>query len=61
MAAMRDYFNGNNIPIAKMSTADIHETLRCGVEITADATVEGVIERLRLELFIRERNLRAGL
>lgn len=60
---MRDYtYNGT--PVAQMRTRDIETCLRKGIEINdSDGLASGeavacVMERLRLELFIRERNLR---
>ncbi len=62
---MRDYHwvlkSGERIAIAQMPTADIHDTLqRTGVKMMphSEVTAAAVEERLRLELFIREKGLR---
>jgi hypothetical protein len=60
---MRDY-TCNGTPVAEMSTEDIHDCLTNGISIndgngcSAEIVVTDVIERLQLELFIRENNLR---
>lgn len=61
---MRDYYlvGGpfHDMSVEQLPTAEIHTRLVDVVQVDgASATVGGVIERLRLELFIRENNLRA--
>ena len=61
---MRDYIyhakDGSITPIALLPTKQIHEALEEGFDIVDHslANVEGVKERLLLEIFIRENNLR---
>ena len=52
------------VPVSQMRTVDIHESLRGQIVIidsegwsNRDA-IEGIIERLKIELLIREKNLR---
>jgi hypothetical protein len=53
---------GRHIPTAQLPTAQIQELLRTGVEIVSTdgqvASPESVMERLRIELRIRELGLR---
>lgn len=47
------------IPVSEMSDQDIEICLRFGVEpLDDDGTAEQAMERLRLEQFIRQNNLR---
>jgi hypothetical protein len=62
---MRDHVritdDGQRTPVADMTTEEIQECLQHGVAIREESentTAEDVMERLRLELFIRERGLR---
>jgi hypothetical protein len=59
---MRDYCRrddeGRDVPVAQLSTEEIREHLATGVEALGPESVEAIMERLRLELFIRERGLR---
>ncbi len=62
---MKDY-TYNGVPVAEMNAADIHNCLANGVKInytTAPGTdhVGNVIERLRIELLIRETRMRERL
>lgn len=60
---MRDY-TLEGTPVAQLKTEIICELLDEGFEIVNEDgnndTIEGVAERLKLELFIRERGLRNG-
>lgn len=47
------------VPVAEMTTADIEDCLRDGVKSISTESAQAIIERLQLELFIRERNLRS--
>jgi hypothetical protein len=53
--------SGRHIPTSELSTEQIQELLRTGIEIVdTDGQVpnpEDVLERLRIELLIRELNL----
>ena len=62
---MRDYIltkrTGEQFKIAVLPTYVINRLLTCGFNITGvngNATKDDLIERLRLELFIREHDLR---
>ena len=63
---MRDYLfvtaSGEEVPTAVMSRADIEDCLRGGVEVTRvdspGESEQNIRERLLLELFIRDNNLR---
>lgn len=59
---MRDYYaayeDGRQIAVADLPTSEIHEMLRDGIKPLGGDQAPAIIERLRLELFIRERNLR---
>lgn len=55
----------NGIPVAKMSTSDIEDCIRDGIEINSycgsvpiTEAEQRVRDRLELELFIRARRLR---
>ena len=58
---MRDY-TYRTVPVSQMSLNDIHDCLQKGVEIIDNDyptdTTQGIIERLKLEIFIRARGLR---
>ncbi len=58
---MRDH-TCNGVPTAQLSTEFLEDCLRDGIginEVTySPGDVECVMERIRLELFIREHNLR---
>lgn len=59
---MRDYIfereTGQGVPVAQMSTAEIHDVLRDGFKTDGCETAEAITERLRLELLIREKGMR---
>jgi hypothetical protein len=59
---MRDYLyddkDGRQIPVEKMSTAEIEAVLRYGFTTDDQTPEKAIIERLELELFIREKGLR---
>ena len=59
---MRDYstiIDGREVKVADMTTEDIQDTLADGVEsYDPSVTVEAIMDRLALELFIRERKIR---
>lgn len=55
---LRDYHDEEDVPVAEMSTSDIENCLQQGFELTSTVTADEVTERLRLELFIRQNNLR---
>ena len=59
---MRDYSmegpDGQDVAVADMSDADIAECLRDGFVLIGDAARENVVERLRIEVLIREHNMR---
>lgn len=52
-------------PVCEMSTFDIEDCLRHGIEITISDGIPNeeyhAIKRLELELYIRQNNLRAGI
>jgi hypothetical protein len=60
--AVRDYLyedeRGQMTPVEKMSTSDIEDILRTGFRSDGTTPPAAVTERLRLELFIREKGLR---
>lgn len=55
---MRIYPDGRKVPVAQLPTEEIKETLAEGVEAMGADPVSAIIERLLLELFIRENGLR---
>jgi hypothetical protein len=59
---MRDYIyedqSGRQMPVEKMRTAEIHDVLRTGFHTDDNTPAPAIIERLQLELFIREKGLR---
>ena len=59
---MRDYSmegqNGQDIPVAEMSDAEIASCLQRGFVLVGATARENVVERLRIEVLIREHNMR---
>lgn len=54
---------GNRIPVSQLDEKIIRESLQEGIKIVrgSEATIDGVRERLLIELLIREKGLRKGL
>lgn len=52
--------SGETVPVSSMTTEEIEGCLADGIKTRDGESIHWVLERLRLELFIRQNNLRTA-